>query len=272
MGTWRIVGTSWKTSLRGLGIAGLIAAFHLIVGLVSLAFINETGQVEVGGVLGGVVLLLLVLIQFFVVPAIQGGCLSFANMAVSQSPASSPFAGFKEGAGRFYGRLLGFEALTVAMAIGLAIVALLLFGIAVVPAERVPALGLVLALFASVVVGIGFYLFLLVASLAPAAVVVENVGVFSGVKRGLQIGRVAVGKLLLVSLALGLTLLPVGILIAVPTFFQQAATSAAMGWRIVAVFLRSVVTGLATVLFTVAAVQIYRHRAGVAANPSSSAS
>ncbi|MBI3320368.1 MAG: hypothetical protein HYZ89_07285 [Candidatus Omnitrophica bacterium] len=267
MGTWRIVTTSWQVMAKNLWLVGVIALFQLILSAIGLPLVAQGNQAT--GVMLGIGLAI-ALVQFFVFPLIQGGCLAFAASVPSQpSSTSSSFSKFVDGAKRLYGKLLGYEALTAVTVLGLAIVAVLLFGLSAVPAQRAEALGIVLVLLASAVVGIGLYLLMMVTTMAPVAIVVERLGVFKGIVKGLRVGRAVLGKLTLVGLMLGLTLLPAIIVMVLPGFFQKDAASMAFGWKVLAILLQSVVTGLATVLFTLAMVQIYQHHTGQATSASS---
>lgn len=262
MGTWRIVATSWQVMVKNMWLVGVIALFQLILSAIGLPLVTE-GTPATGLMLG--IGLTIAVIQFFAFPFIQGGCIAFA---ASAGPSSS-FSSFVDGAKRLYGKLLGYEALTAVIVLGLAIVAVVLFGLSAVPAQQAQAFGIVLVLLASVVVGVGLYLLMMVTTMAPVAIVVERLGVFTGIVKGLRVARAAIGKLLLVGLTLGLTLLPAILVMALPGFLQRDSVSMAMGWKVLAVVLQSVVTGLATVLFTVAMVQIYQHATGRVAATSS---
>ena len=264
MGTWRIVGTSWGITSKNLWLVGLIALFQVLLSAIGLPLVTEGNQAT--GVMLGVGLAI-ALIQFFTFPLIQGGCVAFAATESSQSPAtSSPFARFKEGAIRLYGKLLGYEALTAVMVLGLAIVAVVLFGISTMPAQHAQALSIVLVLLASTVIGIGLYFLMMITTMTPVVIVVERLGVFKGIAKGLRVARATVGKLMLVGLALGLTLIPAFLVMVLPgfLFLQKEGAVMGLGWKLLAMVLQSVVTGLATVLFTLAMVQIYRHRANLA--------
>ena len=265
MGTWRIVATSWRVMAKNVWLVGVIALFQLILSAMSLPLLAEGNQAT--GVMLGIGLAI-ALTQFFVFPFIPGGCIAFAASGSSQQPSAS-FSRFVDGAKRLYGKLLGYEALTAVTVLGLAIVAVVLFGLSAMPAQQAQALGVVLVLLASVVVGIGLYLLMMVTTMAPVAIVVERLGVFKGIVKGLRVGRAAIGKLMLVGLVLGLTLLPAILVMVLPGFLQQNGAAMALGWKLLAVLLQSVVTGLATVLFTLAMVQIYQHHAGQATAASS---
>ncbi len=253
MRTWQVIGTSWRAARRGVRVIGFIAAVQLLLNLAALPFVNEAAQVSPW-------VLLLVAAQFFILPLIQGGCLSFANATIIQPPA--PFASFSQGARRLYGKLLGFEALTVVIVLLVALVAALLFGLSSVPAERAPALGVVLVLVAAVPVSIGIYLMFLILSMAPAAIAVENAGVLASVKKGLSAGRALLGKLFLVTLALGLTLVPVILITMLPAFFNPDQTQLGLGWLLTALVLQSAAGALSMMLFALAYVQLYRHHVG----------
>ena len=83
MRTWQVVGTSWRAARKGLRVVGFIAAVQLLLNVAALPFVNEAGGASPW-------VLLLVVAQFFILPLIQGGCLSFANATLLQPPA--PFA------------------------------------------------------------------------------------------------------------------------------------------------------------------------------------
>lgn len=253
MRTWQMVGTSWRAARRGLRVVGFIAAIQLLLNLLALPFAGEAAQVSPW-------VLLLVGVQFFILPLIQGGCLSFANATLIQPPA--PFASFTQGAKRLYGKLLGFEALTVGIVLLVALAAALLFGLSSAPAEKTPALSVVLVLLAAVPVAVGIYLMFLILTMAPASIVVDNAGVLASVKKGLSAGRALLGKVFLVTFALGLTLVPVILLTMIPAFFNPGGTRLGLGWLVTAVVLQSAAGALSVVLFALAYVQLYRHQSG----------
>lgn len=261
MGIWQVVGTAWKSVRKGLKVVGFIAAIQLILNLVALPFAGDNPQASP-------LILLLVLAQFFLLPLIQGGCLSYANATLVQPPA--PFASFTQGAGRLYSRLLGFEALTVGLVLLVALVAALLLGLSTIPAERMPQVSAVLWLLIGVLVAIGVYVLFLIVSMAPAAIVVENAGVFAALRKGLAVGRAVIGKLLLVTLVLGATLIPVMLIAMLPAFFNPGTTPLGRGlpgpvepgWVLTAIVLQSAAGALSMVLFALAYLQLYRYQIG----------
>ena len=253
MQTWQVVGTSWRAARKGLRVVWFIAAVQLLLNLAALPFVNEAGGASPW-------VLLMVAAQFFILPLIQGGCLSFANATLLQPPA--PFASFSQGAKRLYGKLLGFEALSVGLFLLMALVAALLFGLALAPAARTPALGVVLALLSAVPVAISIYIVFLVLTMAPAAIAVDNIGPLAGLKKGLAAGRAHVVKLSLVTLALGLTLAPVVLITMIPAFFTAGPTPPGLGWMLTAIVLQSAAGALSMLLFALAYVQLYRHHVG----------
>jgi hypothetical protein len=111
--------------------------------------------------------------------------------------------------------------------------------------------------------GLALYLLLLVFVMAPVAMVVEQVGIFKAIKQGLVVARATLGKLVLVSLALVLTLIPVILLVATAGFFQEEGVPLGLGWQLASMVLQGLASGLATILLTLAYVQVYRHRAGL---------
>ena len=250
MGTWHVVGKAWQSIRRGLQVVGFIAAIQLILSLAALPFADEAIQASPW-------VLVLVLAQFFILPLIQGGCLSYANATLVQPPA--PFASFTQGARRLYGRLLGFEALTVGIVLLVAVVTALLLGLASLPADKMPQLAAALWLLAAVPVAIGIYLMFVVVAMAPASIAVENAGVFASVRKGLAVGRALIGKLLLVTLALVVTLVPVILIAMLAAFF---ASPGDLGWTLVVVVLQSMAGALSMVLCALAYIQLYRYQIG----------
>jgi len=256
MGTWQIVGTAWRSARKALKVVGFVALVQLVLGLCALPLVGEEPQPTGPQALG---VLALVLVQFFLLPLIQGGCLSFANATLIQPPA--PFESFTQGAKRIYLRLLGFEALTLVAVLLLAIVAVVLFGLASLPEDN-PALGVALTILAAVPVGLGLYLTFLIVTLTPAAIAAEFLGVFAAIKKGLKIGRGALGKLALLTLALGLTLIPAILVPWIPTILRGNAPPD-LGTTLMSLVLQSVVGALSMLLFAVAYVQLYRQRANL---------
>lgn len=253
MRTWQVVGTSWRAARKGLRVVGFIAAIQLLLNVVALPFVNEAGGASPW-------VLLLVVAQFFILPLIQGGCLSFANATLIQPPA--PFASFSQGARRLYGKLLGFEVLSVGIVLLMALAAALLFGLSLAPAEKAPALSAVLALLAAVPVAVSIYVIFLILTMGPAAVAVDNIGPLAGLKKGLAAGRALLVKVFLVTLALGLTLVPVLLITMIPAFFNPGAAQLGLGWLLTAIILQSAAGALSMMLFALAYVQLYRHHSG----------
>lgn len=253
MRTWQVVGTSWRAARKGLPVVWFVAAVQLLLNVAALPFVNEAGAASPW-------VLLVVAAQFFILPLIQGGCLAFANATLVQPPA--PFASFSQGAKRLYGKLLGFEALSVGIFLLMALVAALLFGLSLAPAEKAPALSVVLALLAAVPVAVSIYVIFLILTMAPAAIAVDNAGPLAGFKKGLSAGRARVAKLTLVTFALGLTLAPVVLITMIPAFFNPGGTPLGLGWLVTAIVLQSAAGALSMLLFALAYVQLYRHHAG----------
>jgi hypothetical protein len=261
MGTWQIVGSSWKLAVQGLAVAGIVAGFSLLVGLAALPFADEINQ---GTVTGAVVGIALGLVNFFLWPMMQGGCLTFASTPSTQDQQPKAVQRFWEGAGKLYGRLLGCEALIAAMALVLAVVAVALFLIPFAFVTRSMALSVVLALVATVPVALGAYGLFLIPIMAPVAIAVDGTKVFGAIKRGLKVGRAALGKLVLVVLALTLTVLPAFVIVMIPGFLIASGVDVGVAGRIAAVLLQSLLSGFSTVLFIAAFIQVYRLRAGSA--------
>jgi len=253
---WQIVTAAWRTTLAGLPVVGVVAAVNLVLGLIALPFVAGAGG-QVSGPQAAVGLLL-VLVQFFLLPFIQAGCVSFAidRLKGTTSPA---LASFLQGAKRLYVKLLGFEALTVALLILLAFVSILLFGLSMLPNIQ-PGAGVALALVAAVPVSIGLYVLLLILSLGPVAIAVEGLGVFAAVKRALAVGRTAVGRLLLLTLGILATLIPVFLLTSLPDLLDRLGILLGMGNVVFALLLQSGAGALSMVLFIVAYTQLFRQR------------
>ena len=259
MGTWQSVGTSWKVAAHGLAVVGCGAFVNLLAGLAALPLAGQGDRVTAPLLAAG---LLLGLVNVLVMPLVQGGYLAFAHSRLSSEPPRSALASFWEGARRSYGRLLGFEALTIAMIMVLGIVGVLVFGLAGLSAPQGPAVSVTLTLLATAPVGIGLYGVLLITTMAPVSIVVEGLGVGRAIRRGLRVGRAIIGKVVLVTGALLLTLIPAMILVAVPGVLQAGGGATGVVWRFIGVVLQSVATAVSTVLFAVALVQLYRHRTG----------
>lgn len=252
MGTWRIVGTSWKTVLSGLVVVGVVAAVQVVLGLLALPVAGQfQAAPEAPEPLVLLLGLVLALVNFFVYPLLQGGYLSFAKASLAPT-SSSPLASFWRGATTWYARLLGLTALMVLIVLGFSLVSILLFVVPFTLIDTMMAAAVVLTLIVAAPVAIGLLALMLITAMAPLAVVVDGVGVFGAIKQGLAVGRRALGKLVVVTLAMALTLLPAVVLVAVP---------AGLDWQLVATIVQSLVAGLSAVLYAVAYVHVYQLRA-----------
>jgi len=243
---WRIVGRSWRIAAGNLGVVCVVALVQLCLGLAALALPGQDEVWTAGQQLLGVVL---GLVNFFFLPFVQGGYLAVANAKASQRTEPSALTEFWQGARQWYGRLLGFEALTVVLVLALVVGSGLLLVLALLPAQRAMTLSVVLTLAASVPIGIGLYVFLLIVTMTPIAIVVENLKVFQGLARGLRIGRRMVGQLVLMNLACLLTVLPGLMLVGI---------FGLLGWPLVTVLLQSFLSAVLMLVFLLAYVQLYQ--------------
>lgn len=262
MGTWQVVGTSWKVTVKSLGVAGFVTGCYLLFGLLGLPLSGQGVQASVGQALLGLGFLSL---YFFIWPLIQGGCLSFVDTRLAQSSVSPSIASWWQGARKLYGRLLGFLALWTAaflmwgMVFGIVFVVALAIGSA---AQQMTA-SIIMTLIACIVGGIALYPLIIVSAMAPVAMAVEGGKIFQAITKGWQVGRAMLGRLLLVSLALILTLVPGIILNVLPVMLQGGGAKLGVPGQLIGLVMQSIISALSLFLFSTAYVQLYRSRAGV---------
>ena len=262
MKTWQVVGTSWKVALRSSGVMGIVGAIAVVLGLLKLLISLQEQQGALTVVLPK---LFLQLVETLVYLAFQGGCLTFANAMVAKAPAQVPVADFWRGARHLYGRLLGLWVLLVSSVSVYAFVTAIILPNLLRGAETASATPAALVVSMLLILapgGIVVYLCMLIGTMTPAAFAVENIGVMKGVKRGLEIGRATLTKLMLVSLALMFTLLPT-LIFSIPQFLRELGMAVMPGFLFLGVVFQGLVAGLSAVLYSVALVQIYRHQVGI---------
>ena len=255
MKTWQIVGQAWKQASANLPIVGLIFGIQLVLGLLALPFAGQTENLAGPSM---VLAILLGLVNFLIWPLIQGGTLAFANGQTAGQTQGSPISRFLAGGKQLYLRMLGFGLLWAGLCLVLVIIGVLLFVLAAMPAAQAPALSVILVLIVSVPVALGFYGLILLTAVSPLAIVVEKLGVIPSLRRGFKVGRPALGKLLLVSLCLSLTLMPGVLLVMIPAFMQAGGGAMGTAGQVLGLMFQSVLNALSMLLFSLAFVHIYR--------------
>ena len=263
MGTWQIVRASWKVALTSISVIGVLAGIFVIFNAVELSLQLQQATITPGGL----PIMVFWLVWYLALVFIEGGSLSLASAKLSALPSSSSLASFWKGGTQLYGRLLGcfifFLGMTVLWG---GVVGLTFSVVAIADSGTAPMIAVIATLILTVILGIWLYILLMAFMMAPVAIVVEGVRVFRGIRRGLEVGRAALGKLVLVNAVLILTVLPIAILW-VPQFLWNSG--ATVGWLVLGlgVMLQSVAQGLCWILFTAAFIQIYQGFAGSVQRP-----
>ncbi len=257
MGTWQIVRSSWKVAFSSLSVIGVLAVIFVIFNSIELLLKLQQAIAP-----SGLPIAVFWLAWCLAFPFIQGGCLSLASAKLSSPPASSSLASFWNGGRQLYGRLLGCFIFLLGMMVLWGGVNGLTFNIvAIADSGTVPVIAAAATLILTAIFGIWLYVLLVIFMMAPVAIVVENVRVVTGIRRGLQVGRVALGKLVSVHVALILTVLPMTIFWT-PHLLWSLGATVMQGWLMLGVLLQGMAQGLGSVLFAAAVVQIYQRFAG----------
>ena len=259
MKTWQIAGSAWRVTRDSFSVVAAILILQVVLGLLGLPLLNQGGAPTTGQT---VLAVILGLGNFLLWPLIQGGVLALANGKLAGQPAAatSPLGALLAGGKAFYLRMLGFGVLWGLMTVLLVIVGAALFTLAAAAGAKTPALGVLIVLAMLAPLGIGAYLLIVLTSTAPVAILVENLKLFAGMRRGLTVGRSIFWKLILVSLAVTVTLLPAIGLAMLLAYVQGDPATISMGWRIVNLVIQSALNAVSIFLFSAAFVQVYRTR------------
>ena len=105
---------------------------------------------------------------------------------------------------------------------------------------------------------LGLYVALILLAFAPLSIAVDGATVFGAIRRALAVGRPAVGQLLLLSLALAFTLLPVFLVAGVPEILDAGRLGTA--GRVISLILWNLAGALTMIAVQVAYIALYRQR------------
>jgi hypothetical protein len=248
MGVWQIVAATWRGVAAHWSVVLIVLGFELFRGLAALPAANP--EMTEGARLA--VVIVLGLLYLFAFPFIHGGCLTAAA-----GDAQDPLGAFWQGGRRLYLRLLSFELFTMLLAVGAFVAAIVLFLPSALTVQ-VPAAGIMLALLASVPIGILIYLLLLMTAMAPVVIAIDGKPLFAALTTGLRVARALLGRLLLLSLALFATLLPLLIAAAIPGILIESGAAEGPGISVLAISLQSAANAIVFVSFIFAYVLLYR--------------
>ena len=258
MKTWQVTGKAWSVLRSSLPIVGLIFGIQLILGLIGLPLVNLQDTLSAGQTAFAIIL---GLVNFFLWPLIQAGCLAFSNDVLSGNTAAvkSPIPRFLDGGKRSYWRVLAFGLLWGLVCVLVVILGAALFAAATALGAKTPAAGVLLVILTLIPLAVAAYLLILTTAAGPMAIVVEHLGVMAAIRRGIRVGRALIWRFILVSLAVTVTLLPAIGLAMLLAYVQGDAAQAQAGWRIVNLLIQSVLNSASVVLFTIAFVLVYRN-------------
>lgn len=270
MRTWQVVVTSWKTTVQSLSLVGFISGCYLLFGLLGLPFANQGAQPTVGQAVLGLVFFCL---YCFTWPLIQGGCLAFVDTRLAQPSAAASLGTWWQGAKKLYGRILGLLGLwTLAFLVwGIVFGVVFVVALSMGAASQQETVSILMTVVACIIGGFALYPLIIISAMAPVATAVDGSTVFQAIGKGWKVGRAGLGKLVLVTLALILTLIPAILVNMLPLLLQGAGAPMVMVGRLLGLVTQSLISALSLFLSSCAYIQIYRAYAGLSpASPSSS--
>jgi hypothetical protein len=252
MGTWKIVGTAWKVSFRGKGGQGPVSmavlGVFLLVGALDLLL--ELSPLPQEGIL-----IVQLIERLCIAPLLLAVCLVSANTQLTASAITATAKQVFQQAGNLYLRLLGTMALLTGIWMGV-IFMWIVIEAALAGQPRVVA---ILATLVSVtVIGCVFYAVSLTMAMAPVAIALENSRMIEGIRKGLRMARAHLGKLLLVSVALTLTLIPPICLVSLLDALQSQQANLGLDEIAANLLGHALVGSLSLQLFAGVFVQLYR--------------
>lgn len=252
MGTWKIVGTAWKVSFRGKGGHGLISmavlGVFLLVGVLDLLL--ELSLLPREGIFA-----IQLIEQLCITPLLLALCLVSANTQLTASTIATSAKQIFQHAGSLYLRLLGIMALLTGVWTG----AILMWIVIEAALAGQPKVVAVLATLVSMtVIGCAFYAVSLTMAMAPVVIALENSQIIEGIRKGLRMARAHVGKLVLLSVALTLTLIPLICLVSLLDALQSQQAKLRLDEIAANLLVHALLGSLSLQLFTGVLLQLYR--------------